>query len=171
MKRYTFPLIVILALVLAACSTMQVNVGSSSGYLKSGSGPNNSSPASALPSGNPADNSAELIRTDSQGAVMVEVTPLNLQNPSDQIEFEVAMNTHMVNLSMNLAALSTLTTDTGLSVPAASWEAPAGGHHVSGKLVFPATQNGKSVLEGASQLTLTILKVDAPARVFEWQLK
>ncbi len=111
------------------------------------------------------------MRSDSQGAVTVDVTPLNLDHPSDQIEFEVAMNTHMVDLSMNLAALATLTTDTGFSVPASAWDAPAGGHHVSGKLVFPAALNGKSILEGAGKLTLTILNVDAPSRIFEWQLK
>jgi hypothetical protein len=71
---------------------------------------------------------------------------------------------------MDLATLSTLTTDTGLSVQATTWDAPRGGHHVQGKLIFPATQDGKSILEGTSKLTLTITNVDAPTRVFEWQL-
>lgn len=115
---------------------------------------------------------SDLHRVDEQGAVVIEVTPSNLDTPSDVLEFEVAMNTHSVNLSMDLAALSTLTTDTGVTVQASKWDAPpGGGHHVSGKLIFPATQNGKSILEGASKLTLTITNVDAPSRLFEWQLK
>ena len=115
----------------------------------------------------------DLKRTDGQGMVTVEVTPLNLDNAADTVtlDFDVAMNTHSVDLSMDLAPLSTLTTDTGISMQASKWEATPGGHHVSGKLIFPATQNGKGVLEGARKMTLTIVNVDAPSRVFEWQLK
>lgn len=51
------------------------------------------------------------------------------------------------------------------------WDAPRGGHHVEGKLIFPATQNGNSILDGATKLTLTITNVDAPTRIFEWELK
>jgi hypothetical protein len=112
-----------------------------------------------------------MTRVDEQGAVVIEVTPLNLTIPSDQLEFNVSMNTHSVDLSMDLATLSTLTTDNGVSVQAALWDAPLGGHHVEGRLIFPATKDGKPILEAASQLTLTILNVDVPSRDFEWQLK
>jgi hypothetical protein len=72
---------------------------------------------------------------------------------------------------MDLAVLSTLTTDSGISIQPTIWDAPRGGHHVQGKLIFPAVLDGKSVLDGASTLTLTISDVDAPARVFEWELE
>ena len=72
---------------------------------------------------------------------------------------------------MDLATLSTLTADTGISVNATLWDAPLGGHHVRGKLIFPSTKDGKSIIEGATKLTLTIINVDAPTRVFEWELK
>jgi hypothetical protein len=42
---------------------------------------------------------------------------------------------------------------------------------VEGKLIFPATKDGKPILEGATKLTLTIVNVDAPTRIFEWELK
>jgi hypothetical protein len=113
----------------------------------------------------------EMARTDQQGAVVMEVTPLNLGTPAENLEFEVSMNTHSVDLSMDLATLATLTTDTGVTVPASLWDAPRGGHHVEGKLVFPATYDGKTILEGTRKLTLTILNVDATSRVFEWELK
>jgi hypothetical protein len=113
----------------------------------------------------------ELTRLDEQGAVIFEVTPLNLGTPADTLEFDVAMNTHSVDLSMDLAALSTLSTDAGVTIQASKWDAVPGGHHVSGALVFPSAQDGKPILEGASKLTLTIVNVDAPARVFEWELK
>jgi hypothetical protein len=115
-------------------------------------------------------NAASLTQVDDQGAVTVEVTPINLDQPGDTLLFDVAMNTHSVDLSMDLKALATLTTDTGLTIPATNWEAPLGGHHVSGKLSFPAAQSGKSILDGAKKLTLTITGIDNATRTFNWDL-
>ena len=111
-----------------------------------------------------------MTRSDQQGAVVVSITPLNLADSSEQLEFDVVLETHAVDLSMDLAVLSSLTTNTGVIMQATLWDAPRGGHHVSGKLIFPALSDGRPILEGASRLTLTILDVDAPSRVFEWQL-
>jgi hypothetical protein len=136
--------------------------------------------ATATPTDDPAllptlfpnnKNNSELTRVDEQGAVVFELTPLNLGTPADMLEFDLAMNTHSVDLSMDLASLSTLTTDTNVTVRATKWDAIPGGHHVSGKLIFPIMKDGKSILEGASKLTLTIVNVDATSRVFEWELK
>jgi hypothetical protein len=112
----------------------------------------------------------DLARSDDQGAVTLVVTPLNLNNPGQTLDFDVAMETHSVDLSMDLAAVSTLTTDTGRSVQATRWDAPRGGHHVEGKLSFPANVDGVPVLEGATKLTLIVRDVDAPERAFVWQL-
>ncbi len=111
-----------------------------------------------------------ITRTDQQGAVIVEVTPLNLDQPGQTLDFQVSMNTHSVDLSMDLATLATLATDAGLQVQAITWDGPLGGHHVSGILSFPATAEGKSLLEGSSELTLTIRSVDAEARIFIWSM-
>lgn len=158
MKRFLLPLLLIGAVVLAACSAPPV----------AASQPMPQSPSSSTNEGNA---SSGLTRSDEQGAVTFEVTPLNLDASADTLEFDVAMNTHSVDLSMDLASLATLSTDTGTTVQATKWDATPGGHHVSGKLIFPATQNGKSILEGVSKLTLTIVKVDAPSRLFEWELQ
>lgn len=112
----------------------------------------------------------DLVRNDEQGQITVAVTPLNLTNPGETLEFEVGLNTHSVDLSMDLAPMATLTTDTGASVQASQWDAPSGGHHASGKLVFPSVVNGKPFLEGAKELTLTIVGLDVPERVFWWEL-
>lgn len=141
MKLFLLPLLLTASLILAACST------------------------------EPAGSSPELTRFDGQGAVKINVTPLNLENPSDQLEFDVVLDTHSVDLSMDLATLATLTTDKGISVQATLWDAPRGGHHVEGKLIFPATKESTPLIEGANKLTLTITNVDAPSRVFEWALK
>jgi hypothetical protein len=113
----------------------------------------------------------ELTRKDEQGMVVVEITPLNLRMPGDTFVFEVSMNTHSVDLRMDLAQLATLTTDTGQIVPASLWDAPRGGHHVSGKLIFPATMNGLSILDSATKISLEIRDVDVELRTFERTLQ
>ena len=112
-----------------------------------------------------------LLRVDEQGAIVVEVTPKNLDAVVDNVEFEVALNTHSIDLSMDLAVLSTLTTDNGLSVAAEVWEAPRGGHHTAGTLVFRLTAEEVAVLETASRLTLTMIDLDVPIREFVWELR
>ena len=109
-------------------------------------------------------------RVDEQGAVTIAVTPLNLDPSANTLEFDVSLNTHSVDLSMDLATLSTLVSDTGITVQATLWDARRGGHHVSGKLIFPATKDGKSVLEGARKLTLVIIDIDTASGAYEWEL-
>lgn len=155
MKRFLIPSLLILTLLLAACSATPTPLSS------------DSNPASVSPSDSAAQFDSAL-RTDGQGAIIFEVTPLNLNAPADTIEFDIVLTTHSIDLSMDLATQATLTTDTGLTVQATLWDAPRGGHHVEGKLIFPATVDGKPILDGATKLTLTIVNVDAPSRVFEW---
>jgi len=169
MKRFALPLLLIL--ILAACAPAQVVTEPSAAIPQATPQPATVSPTESPPSAVPEVNSpAELTRLDEQGAVIVEVTPLNLGTATDMLEFDVALNTHSVDLSMDLATLATLTTDTGITLQAVIWDAPRGGHHVEGKLIFPAAKDGAPVLEGASRLTLTIANLDAPSRVFEWEL-
>lgn len=158
MRRFLLPMLLTASLILSACSA-----ASSSGQT-----PPQAAPASTESS--PASNTPGAL-TDQQGAVTVQATPLNLDAPGDNLEFDIVLDTHSVDLSMDLAPLSTLTTDTGITIQAATWDAPRGGHHVEGKLIFPATKDGKSILDGAAKLTLTILNVDAPSRTFEWKLQ
>lgn len=164
MRQFFLPLLLTLTLVLAACAPAQASTDQANPE------PASVSTEAASLSGNEAGASTDLTRIDQQGAVIVEVTPLNLDNPSDQVEFDVVMDTHSVDLSMDLAMLATITTNTGITVKATLWDAPRGGHHVTGKLIFPAANDGKSILEGATKLTLTIVNLDAPSRVLEWEL-
>lgn len=123
-----------------------------------------------LPTSAPTSQS-DLTKSDEQGSVTVALKPLNLDQPGDALVFDVVMTTHMVDLSMDLTSLAVLSTDTGKTVQAAKWDGPRGGHHVEGKLSFPTTQDGKSLLDGANSITITIKDVDAPSRTFKWQLK
>jgi len=172
MKRFALPLL--LTLLLTACASAQATPVPTQLPTEPVSNlvPTPTDDPAILPTLFPnTAGSGEMSRLDEQGAVIVEVTPLNLGTPADTLEFDVAMNTHSVDLSMDLAHLATLTTDAESTVQATKWDAVPGGHHVSGKLIFPSMQDGKSILEGANKLTLTIINVDAASRVFEWELK
>lgn len=174
MKRFALPIFLVLVLILAACASPKVATQPAPATSESIVDP------LPTPTDDPAliptlfPNAAvneEMTRIDEQGAVIVQVTPINLDMPADTLEFDVSLSTHSVDLSMDLAVLSTLTTDTGISIQPMSWDGPNGGHHVQGKLSFPVMQDGKSILESTNKLTLTITDVDAPSRVFEWELK
>lgn len=102
--------------------------------------------------------------------VVVAIQPLNVGSGEEWLKFEVSMNTHSVDLSMDLAALASLATNNGLTVQAILWDAPRGGHHVKGTLVFPASVDGKSLFDGATELILIIKEVDVPVRIFTWSL-
>ena len=174
MKRFVLPIFLVLVLILAACASPEVATQPAPAAAESivDPLPTPTDDAALIPTLFPnAAVNEEMTRIDEQGAVIVQVTPLNVGTPADTLEFDISLSTHSVDLTMDLAGLSTLTTDTGVSIQPTIWDAPRGGHHVQGKLIFPAMQDGKSILEGASKLTLTITDVDAPARVFEWELK
>ena len=162
MKKLSFLLVVVLGMVLAACGSIQAPVVPNTPTAVE------ISPTAQLPQQSAAQ---ELTRTDTQGAITVEATPLTLNDPGDTLTFEIGLTTHSVDLSMDLATLATLTTDNGHTVQAALWDAPLGGHHVSGMLSFPASVDGTPVLDGATTLTLTIANLDAPERTFTWELQ
>ena len=159
MKKLHLLLVLVLGLVLAACGSFQNPVSLPTALEQSPPAP---TPQQSL--------SQDISRPDSQGAIIITVNPLNMNNPGDELVFEISLTTHSVDLSMDMATLATLTTDDGRTVQATLWDAPRGGHHVSGKLSFPASMDGRPLLEGATQLTLIIKDVDAPERIFTWDL-
>jgi hypothetical protein len=107
-------------------------------------------------------------RLDTQGAVEIEVIPKEIRLMEGMLDFEVLLNTHSIDLSMDLAQLSILETDTGFSLTAA-WSGLPGGHHISGVLSFPAESDGAQALADASRIIITIRDIDAPERVFVWE--
>ena len=176
MKHLPFLFLLAIGLILSACSSASLSP-STLPAVESTAIPPTQPPAlptkaSAAQPVQPTDAQALQLpeRTDSQGAVTVIVKPLDLNSSQDTLSFEISLETHSVDLSMDLTTLATLTTDNGQSVQAAVWDAPLGGHHVSGTLSFPASVEGKAILDGASKLTLIIKDVDAPERVFAWDL-
>jgi len=173
--------ILLAALLLAACSPAQAPVkysmgqSTSTGCITPEAGKietckeNGATDPTAVPT-QTVEPQPDLTKSDAQASITVEVKPLNLEKPGDTLVFNVTMNTHSVDLGMDLTQLAVLTTDTGKSVQALKWDAPRGGHHVEGQLSFPATLDGKNLLDGARRISILIKDVAAPARIFTWQL-
>lgn len=105
-------------------------------------------------------------QSNSEKAVTVQVTPLNLPGGGNTLDFEVAFTTHTVNLNFDPAQISILRDDQGREYPATGWDgAGPGGHHRSGVLKF-------GVLETAPAFVEVVIRdvAGVPERVFHWEL-
>jgi len=176
MKHYVILLLLFIALVMTACSSDAVTLLNQPQVkpetIPSIQSPITSTQDSATQTFLPDD--AQQLQlpelTDSQGAVTVIVKPLGLDNLQEKLYFDVTLDTHSLDLKMDLASLATLMIDKGQSFGALVWDAPLGGHHVSGVLSFPAREEGKLILDGALKMTMVIKDVDAQERIFVWDL-
>lgn len=114
----------------------------------------------------PAFPSSNLTRTNEGGSVTFEVKPLDLGSGASTLDFDVAMNTHSIDLGFDLKSMSVLKTDTGAEIAPSAYKGGSG-HHVVGKLSFPAEK-----LAGAKTLTLILRNVAGVAeRTFTWNLQ
>jgi archaellum component FlaG (FlaF/FlaG flagellin family) len=146
-QRLVITILIIVAGLTAACSTAATQLE----MIRSQSG------ASSL----------FTTQSNSEQAVTVAVTPLNLPNGGSTLNFEVAFNTHSVDLSFDPAAISVLRDGAGREYPAVAWEgAGPGGHHRSGVLRFKVPDDTTDFIE------VVIHEVaGVPERVFHWNLK
>lgn len=121
-------------------------------------------PASPLPSP-----SADVTQVSEGGEVTIKATWLAGETVPT---FDIALDTHSVALDgYDLRELAVLRAD-GHEVSPASWEAPAGGHHRSGTLVFPATDtDGTPLITPQTRLVELVLRGigDVPERVLTWE--
>ena len=95
--------------------------------------------------------------------VAVSATPEGLSS-TQNVVFDITMNNHQYELSYNLTKIATLTDDKGNTYKPISWNGSTGGHHVSGKLVFP------QLTGGVSSVTLTLPQIAGVDRIFTWKL-
>lgn len=114
----------------------------------------------------PADIITYSTQSSSESSVNVDVTPVNLAEGGATLDFEVAFNTHSVNMDFDPAAISVLRDDQGREYPAIAWEgAGPGGHHRSGVLRFKVPDYATKSIE------IVIHDVaGVPERVFHWDL-
>jgi hypothetical protein len=132
---------------LAACSS----VGSSSG-----------TPAVSGPS-EPAGSATQ---TSEGGQVTVVAT---WPGPAAGASFDVALDTHSVDLDALDFADATLRNDRGETLTARPWAAPKGGHHREGALTFDG--NAPEFFAGAKWIELVLTGVgDLPERTLRWEV-
>jgi len=106
-------------------------------------------------------------QTDVQGSVTVTATPLKLGAEEPVWDFEIVMDTHAVELNIDLAQVSILIDDRGTEYEPFVWEgAGLGGHHRSGILRF----NNISPLPKSLELRIESVG-DGISRSFRWQLE
>lgn len=105
-------------------------------------------------------------KSDNTNSVRVDVVPVQLMS-GKQAKFEIRLNTHSIDLSYDLVDISFLKDNQGREYRAAAWKgSPAGGHHRSGVLEFPA------IAKDTKSITLYIKDIaDVPERTFEWKLE
>ncbi len=123
--------------------------------------------------GGPAG-SAGAARRNSGGSVTIDVTWENPQQTDGALTFSVAMDTHSVELDgYDLAKLAVLRNDRGQEVKPRRWDAPPGGHHRSGVLIFPSSDgSGKPIVgSGTKAVELVIRGVaGVEERVLRWEI-
>lgn len=110
-------------------------------------------------------------QTSEGGEVTIAVT---WRGPTAGPVFEVAMDTHSVNLDdYDLRNLAVLRNDEGKEVRPSSWDAPKGGHHREGTLSFPKKTPDGSLIIGPDTREIELVIRDVagvPERRFEWRL-
>lgn len=112
----------------------------------------------------------DLRRINDEGPVeviLVYTNPLQ-KNPGGELSFDVALETHSVDLSVyKMETISFLRIDEKQEQKALGWFNPGGGgHHISGVLKFAGP-----VPEGAKSIQVIVRGVgDVEERVFEWKL-
>ncbi len=110
-------------------------------------------------------------RISEAGSVTVQVT---WSGKAAGLVFTVVMDTHSVDLDgYDLRRLAELRTDQGVVVQPTQWQAPKGGHHRKGTLIFPdKAPDGSEVLGPRTRsFKLTIRDIaGVPEREFRWDL-
>lgn len=142
MKNYLIILAAIFAIILAAKDFVNVETKEPA-----------STAASSLES-----------QTSDAGEVVVVATPKTLR-PNQPALFDLKIDTHSVELSYDLSAISTITLNSGQILTAQSWDGGSGGHHLQGNLLFP------NLIGSPKTVTLTLKGIAGQDRIFTWTIK
>ncbi len=123
--------------------------------------------AVAAPLPLPAHGKALSMQENTEGPVRVAVTPQDLSKSADDWRFAVQFNTHIMPITQDMLAVSSLSDGKTAGEKPAAWEGdPPGGHHRRGVLVF------KPIEPMPATVTLHIREVGGVAdRAFTWNLQ
>ncbi len=119
----------------------------------------------APPASSQSNGDAFETKSNEGGSVTVSVKPTDLA-VGEPAAFEIAMNTHSVDLSDDMTKISLLRDDMGKEYQPTAWDgAEGGGHHRSGTLTFPTLSSKPKYVE---LVIKGLAKV--PERVFKWEM-
>lgn len=102
-------------------------------------------------------------QTKTLGAVDVTITPKTLSTGEPAV-FELALNTHSVELDYDFTQIVTLTDNENNRYQAVKWSGGQGGHHLLGELTFG------SLSTKAKTITLNIDNIADQSTSFIWNL-
>lgn len=117
-----------------------------------------------------------LFRVDQQGEVVVGVTYLNpVENDDDYLNFEIAMDTHSVNLDLyDLSTMIKLNVGNQLVIKEnINWEVlSGGGHHVYGIVRVSKSSLQELDYKNIEFIEMEIMDLDnIKSRKFRWDMK
>jgi hypothetical protein len=114
------------------------------------------------------------VRVSQGGRVEIRVSWESAGAPGDPLSFSVVMDTHSVNLDgYDLGMLAVLRNDRGQEVSPELWDAPPGGHHRSGTLLFPSSDSAGNPIVGPEVKALELLIRDVAGveeRALRWEV-
>ncbi|OGD89472.1 hypothetical protein A3J17_05145 [Candidatus Curtissbacteria bacterium RIFCSPLOWO2_02_FULL_40_11] len=104
---------------------------------------------------------------NSEDSIIVKVTPINLSESAETLDFEIVLDTHSGNLDQDLVANSVLIDDKGNQFSPIFWEGdPPQGHHRQGILKFePMSQRLKLIELKLNQIG------NVSERSFKWDFE
>ncbi len=109
-----------------------------------------------------------LVQSNTGGSVTIDVEWIKAEG--DSLVFNVAMNTHSVDLDQyDLGELAVLRDDTGTEYHPVSWDSAPGGHHRMGILTFPIPD---SLSQGKANYVEIMIRdvASIEGRVLKWEL-
>lgn len=90
--------------------------------------------------------------------------------PAAGAVFDLALDTHSVDLDAIDLADAVLRNDRGVTLTARPWSAPAGGHHRAGLLTFDG--DAAAFFASAQRIELVLSGVgDLPERTLRWEIE
>jgi hypothetical protein len=165
-SRSAIPLLASLLLVLAACGSSAAN-SPATGALPSTATP------SPLPTGavdgalGAAASGEPMEQRDEGGGVTVKATWVG---STAGVAFEVALDTHSIDLDGFDLRDATLLNDSGVTMADPVWDADKGGHHRSGRLAFQGDPG--PFLASTAWIELSVPDIaGVPVRTLRWALR
>ncbi len=104
-------------------------------------------------------------KIDTQSAVTITITPIDISPQSKEWKFNIVMDSHSVELDQDLIKTVVLADDQGKEYVPINWKGPVGSHHREGMLTF------SQVTPAPKYIELKIKNVGGSAeRLFSWNL-